>query len=193
MQLQQSERNFKMDRIKTFSKYDRASWKDIEELTAFLKPLISTDEENFFVAFMHHTVSIGKFNGDFQTYPGREISLKHLLDIRVFNKDEEVYIRRRGGKGFNWRYRRDEEGSDCDVVDIHQVLWGTDVEELQNGWNRVFEARGTELIVPFKNKDLKIDDKQNRIKILTRHYIDYKNHQAGYADARMVKFTLPDG
>ena len=191
MQLQQSEMNFNMNKIKTFSKSGTASWKDIEELNTFLKVRISTEKENFFVAFMHHTVSIGTFHNDFQSYQCREVSLKHLLNIRVFNENGEVYIWRRGENGFNWRQRNDQEGSDCDVVDVKQVLWSTNVEVLDSDWSMLFEERGTELIVPFAN--LKIDTKENRLKILTRHYIDYKNYQAGYIDARMVKFILPDG
>ncbi len=176
-----------LKKVKTCVDRGQSGFGVINDLTDFLGKRALFQETTYFVAYLYHKVLIGKFEVDFKTYDGQPFSPTHLMNLRVFNKDEEVYIWRIEENNFLWRHRKDNEGDEQDVMDIEQVLWGTRAEPLQNDYSRLFETRGMELIVPFEG--LQIDDKKKRLKILTRHYIvPNENHQACYVDARIVGF-----
>jgi CRISPR-associated protein (TIGR03984 family) len=190
MQKQHNNKNgLSLKTVKTLCQYGNKSWDNIEDIISFLNNLISTDENNYFVAYLFNTVLIGNFKSVFQAY-NKHISNDLLINLRVFNVKEEVYIWKKNENTFSWRYRKDSDGDQVYVVDVKQVLWGTSVEPKEHGWSRLYEKRGIELIVPIEQ--LKVDDKKNRLKILTRHYIDYNEiGQAGYSDTRIVDFIKP--
>lgn len=147
--------------------------------------IIKSIEEGFIVAYLYNKVIIGKiYNNRLIFYNDDEIDIKYLVMLRAFNKNEELYIWRNSGNRFNYRLRKDGEGEEKNAVDAEQILWGTKSENLTEGWTRLSESRGMELIVPIdmdKSKDKK------RIKLRTRHYIGFNElGQAGYIDSRFV-------
>jgi len=145
----------------------------------------------FAVAYLDYKVLIGKVNIKNIEFYNNEVieEEKYIQRIRLFNDDKELLIWR-VKNGFKSRLRIDNEGSNEFVVDACQVLWGTNKEKLNNGWIKIYEDRGTELILPY-GEDAKIDDKENRLFIMTRNYIGFhpKTYQATYVDCRFVKFT----
>ena len=151
-----------------------------------IKDVIKND--SFVVAYLDYKVLIGKYaNGSFSFFNNEQVDPKFIQRIRIFNKDEELMLWRSEGK-LKGRYRKDNDGDKIDVVDNNQVLFGTKAEEI-NGFMRLTEERGTEIILPFDN--LKVDDNENRIKIKTRNYIGFNEiHQATYVDCRFIEFTF---
>lgn len=149
-------------------------------------------EVSFVLAYLDYKVLIGKYsNGSFSFYNNESIEPKYIQRIRIFNKVEELLLWRSEGvlKG---RHRKDNEGVDTWVVDNNQVLFGTRYptnNPPSANSTTITEDRGTEISFPFEVKD--IDEKENRIKIKTRNYVDYNEiHQATYIDSRFVEFTF---
>jgi CRISPR-associated protein (TIGR03984 family) len=144
----------------------------------------------FVVAYLDYKVLIGKYtNGSFPFFNNEQIEPKFIQRIRIFNQNEELMLWRSEGK-LKGRYRKDNDGNKIDVVDNDQVLFGTKAEEI-NGYTKLTEERGTEIIIPFKDIILDGNKKEDRIKIKTRNYIGFNEiHQATYIDSRFVEFTF---
>ncbi|MDI6714682.1 MAG: CRISPR-associated protein Csx19 [Thermodesulfovibrio sp.] len=143
----------------------------------------------YIVAYLDYKVLIGKVNIDsFEFYNNETIEEKYIQRLRLFNNEKELLVWR-DNNYLKGRLRIDNEGHETFVVDACQVLWGTDKKELGNGWIKLFEQRGTELILPYR--DLKIDNKKHRLFLKTRNYISFhsKTHQATYTDCRFIGFT----
>ncbi len=159
--------------------------------TKGLKDLISKEisDKSFIVAYLDNEVLIGTYeNGNLDFYQNKAIDPKFIQRLRVFNKDKELLLWRTNN-GFKGRYRKDGDGDEIDVVDAEQVLFGTDKENLGN-FTKLFEKRGTEIILPFTELDVKDKIEGKRVFIQTRNYIDYnKAHQATYVDCRFMGFT----
>jgi len=122
-------------------------------------------------------------------YPDDKKQLANYLQLaRIFNEERELKIWKDNDK-FIYRLRVDEPGEDYWAIEAEQALWGTHTDSLGNGWTRLWEDRGTELIVPF---DISIPEGQaaprTRACVRTRNYIDYlSNGQASYGDCRFVE------
>jgi CRISPR-associated protein (TIGR03984 family) len=147
----------------------------------------------YVVAYLDYKVLIGKINNNkFEFYNSKNIYEKYIQRLRLFNEQKELLIWR-GKNGLEGRLRLDDEGSEIFVVDACQVLWGTKKQELNNGWTKLSEDRGTELILPFKGLD--VNDKEKRVFLKTRNYVDFHNktQQATYIDCRFVKFVILKG
>lgn len=159
----------------------------IQEMVAKVK----FSEETFAVFYLAHKVLIGNFrNGEFIFYNKEDFDDEFVIKARIFNKDKELYIWRSDG-GLRARLRIDNEGENTIAVDARQVLFGTKATPLGNGYTKLIEERGTELVVPFD--DLKIDERKNRLFLHTRNYVDFNEaHQAGYVDCRFIGFA-PEG
>ncbi|MDP3149831.1 MAG: CRISPR-associated protein Csx19 [Ignavibacteria bacterium] len=155
----------------------------IEDLSEINK-IIS--EKSFVVAYLDYKVLIGKYIGaSFMFYNNEQIEPKYIQRMRIFNENEELMLWRSEGK-LKGRLRKDNEGDEVNVVDADQVLFGT-IPNAINGFTRITEERGTELILPFKN--LKVDNGKNRMKITTRNYVGFNEiHHATYVDCRFVGF-----
>lgn len=146
------------------------------------------DSRGFAVAYLTYDVLIGRFiNGEFEFYRNESIQPDYLLKLRVFNSNKELFLWQTE-EGLKGRLRIDGEGTETYVVDACQVLWGTDKEELENGWSRIFEERGTELILPFTN--FTVNTGKNRLFIKTRNYVQFHpiTHLATYNDCRFIEF-----
>jgi CRISPR-associated protein (TIGR03984 family) len=142
----------------------------------------------YVIAYLDYKVLIGKVNNNgFEFFNNEKIEEKYIQKLRLFNDDKELLIWR-DNNGLKGRLRIDGEGEETFVVDAYQVLWGTKKEKLRNGWIKLFEDRGTELILPY-DEGVIIDDKKNRLFIMTRNYIHPETNQATYFDCRFIKFT----
>ncbi|MCI4626757.1 MAG: CRISPR-associated protein Csx19 [Candidatus Magnetoovum sp. WYHC-5] len=177
-----------------------------DKLITLIEKYIKTP--SYFVAYLFSKVLIGRYNEKkFISYDNQpNIFPKYLIKLRIFNENEEIYLWRKSESIFAWRYKKDEENheqSPCaeqSIIDVKQILWGTKVEGYKcnegSDWVCLSEERGMKLIIPFNiNKFTKYnqeeDNSKNRVKILTRHYIEYNEiGQAGYVDARMVQFVI---
>lgn len=146
------------------------------------------------VAYLDYKVCFGKYTeGKLLFFKDERFETKYIQRLCVFNETSELLLWRTEGCIFNVRLREDdtsdgriENGSY--VIDTHQVLWGTKVKKLSDGWSELMEQRGTRLIVPFPALGV---DSENRLKLWTRHYISFnENGQAGYTDSRFVTFML---
>ncbi|WP_353684544.1 CRISPR-associated protein Csx19 [Thermodesulfovibrio sp. 3907-1M] len=155
-----------------------------------LKKTVSSYFESpaYAVAYLTNEVLIGKFiNGEFEFYQNKKINPDYLIKLRIFNLRQELLVWQTE-EGLKGRLRIDEEGEETHVVDARQVLWGTDKEDYGNGWTRIFEERGTQLILPFSK--FTVDNKKNRLFIRTRNYVHFNSetHLATYNDCRFIEF-----
>lgn len=160
----------------------------IDNFERFLESIsIIFKEDGFVIAYLDYKVLIGKYqNKEFRFYNEQKFDLSFVKKIRIFNENKELHIWKQGSS-LKARLRVDKEGKSTNAVDVNQVIWGTDMHPLENGFTTLTEERGTEIIVPFEN--LAINDKKNRLAILTRNYIKYNdNGQATYNDVRFVQF-----
>lgn len=146
--------------------------------------------DGFAVAYLSYGVFVGKYKeGDFEFFKELDLNseAKHILKLRVFNEEKELYIWRNGDvlKG---RVRIDSGGIPTAVVDASQVLWGRKKEKIGKGWTKVFEERGTELVLPFQNIDL--NGREKRIFLRSRNYINFHppSYLASYVDCRFMGF-----
>jgi Holliday junction resolvase RusA-like endonuclease len=89
-----------------------------------------------------------------------------LVRFRVFNNDKEWHVWRISDEKFGSRLRTDIEGESTLYVDSHLTLRSVVADELKkHGFSG------------------------NKLGILTRNYIDFENHQAGFVDYRFVQFV----
>jgi len=155
--------------------------------------LNNAPEGAWFVAYLYHRVVIGKLENKQLIYYKQEnddVKLLNILKLRIFNEDTELFVWKTNLGGHRARLRTDGNGTEQGMVEAKQVLFGTKAEELGNGYSKLTENRGTEIILPLTN--LKIDEKDHRMCIKTRSYIGYfeKTGQATYEDVRFVKFEM---
>lgn len=153
-----------------------------------LKDFIKVD--SFVIAYLDYKVLVGKYkNGELLFYNNETFELKYIQKLRVFNNNEELLIWRLNNK-FKARYRIDSPGTNCFATDNNQVVFGTELEKLNDeNFSLLKEERGSNIIIPFNN--LNVDQVDNRIKIKTRNYIAFNEiHQATYFDSRFIGFTF---
>ncbi len=145
-------------------------------------------QNGFCVFYLDYKVLIGKYvDENFRFYNNELFKPQYIQKMRLFNGDYELYIWRRSDGEFAGRLRIDGKGTDTDVVDAWQILWGTQMEHLGE-FSKIYEERGTKLIVPFK--DITVDNGKNRVFLHTRNYIGHNEYgQAGYEDCRFINFT----
>ena len=152
--------------------------------------------KSFVIAYLDYKVLIGTCeNSKFSFCCNEIIEAKHLQQLRVFNNDMELLVWR-SNDYLKGRLRTDSEGETTEVVDAHQVLFGTESkpEPLDSLYTKIFEDRGTELSLPFSGLTVDVkENRKNRVFIKTRNYIDYnKVQQAGYVDCRFLGFYKID-
>lgn len=207
-----------LSKIKTISE----SIDNIDNIKGEVQKWMSKEKVSYIVAYLNHTVLIGRYeNNQFKFHNSNEFEEKYIQRIRIFNEQEELLLWRTTN-GFKGRYRKDkgggsDEGNQLDVVDACQVLWGTRSEVLSDGFTRIYEDRGTELIMPlppqkiedflgtpldnFEVNSWQMGSPENhkvfwggsRVAIKTRNYIDYlPTNQATYVDSRFMGFEILD-
>lgn len=145
----------------------------------------------YVVAYLDYKVLVGLFEDELVFYLNERFDPKYLNRLRVFNEDSELLLLREKPSFFKGRLRKDRsngQGEEIEVVDTLQVLWGTRKVEIEDKkWVQITEERGTSLTLPFAYDEFNIDDKQKRVKLKIRHYIQYNTlGQAGYFDCRFM-------
>src|SRR3990172_10396197 len=114
------------------------------------------EQDGFCVFYLDYEVLIGRFvEENFRFYNNEIFKPKYIQKIRLFNVDQELYIWRRSDGEFAGRLRIVGKGTETDVVNARQVLWGTKVEH-KGEFSMIYEERGTKLILPFK--DILVDN-----------------------------------
>ncbi len=149
----------------------------------------SFNSNGYVVVYLDYKVLIGRVDAcGFEFYNDETIEERYIQRLRLFNEQKELLIWREDS-GLKGRLRTDEDGERTYVVDACQVLWGTNRERLSDEWLRLYEQRGTELILPYGN--VEINDRNKRLFLKTRNYIAFhpKTSQATYTDCRFVGFT----
>lgn len=179
-----------LNSIKSTAKtdYGELNFSNFNDLEKFLND--NFKESGFIVAYLDYGVIIRKYeNGKILLKKDENaFEPKFIQKLRLFNKNKEFFIYRTEGK-WKARLRDDLKGNEVSAVDANQVLFGTKAEILDNGFTKLTEERGTEIILPFKVNG--VDEKKNRVKIKTRNYINFNElEQAGYVDSRFVEFTF---
>lgn len=124
-------------------------------------------------------------------YDGEKIFLKDdappvlddWLECRIFNRREELHLKR-GGKNFFGRYIRDDDasGKETYFIDSFARLWG-ECTTAADGWITLRDAaRKISVTLPCDNGDKKFYG------LLTRNYIgsDTATGLSGYVDCRFV-------
>ena len=174
------------------------SFADANSLKAFICRYIHDD--SFVIAYLDFEVRIGLFVPSvikFIFYDGADPAPRFLQKIRIFNEDRELFIWRAETRDFAFRIRQDHpsEGNregERDVVDVKQAIFGTEASDLADGFIRLTEKRGTQVILPFSN--LKVDEKRRRVFLRSRQYLSKnpRTFQAEYFDARMMGFAFVD-
>ncbi len=139
-----------------------------------------------FVLYTHNEVVIGKVL-DKQLFPQKDFGEIYFKEIRIFNKKAELHIWRYNGN-FNYRIRIDGESELENIYEEEHIVWGTDIEEKENG-ALLKEERGTNIEIPYKIKKEDLP-----IKYKVRNYFTYdENGLIKFYDARLVEFVNKEG
>ncbi len=143
----------------------------------------------YVVAWLDYKVLIGTWEDNvFHFYEGERFEIKFIQRLRVFNPQKEFHLWRSNGR-LKGRMRTDDlSGARDTAVVAHQVIFGTTdkPKPLNADFTEISEDRGTKLILPFSNINLK----SNRVFIKTHNYVTFNPvHQATYSDCRFVAFT----
>ena len=151
----------------------------IQELEKILQGKISS---GIFVAWQIQNIVWGKFDGEkLLLKENRLPNFDDWLECRIFNKEEEIHLKR-SGNNFSGRYIRDEKGTDNFYVDSFARLWG-EKNSAADGWVTLKDA-------PRKlSMEIPCDDGTKRFYgLLTRNYIDSDKETglSGYVDYRFV-------
>lgn len=135
-----------------------------------------------FVSMMDHRSDLGELeNGIFVFYDNEKLEPNYVQSLRVFDRDQELYIWRTAPEHFNYRYRVDGEGETVDVVETSHLLWGR-IVKYENRWASLAEERGIKLRIPVADANI-----GERLWLKTRNYITYNElGQAGYVDCRFL-------
>ena len=167
---------------KTFSERLECSAAELEK---FLREKIS---DGIFVAWQIQSVVWGKIGDE-----NFLANVDDLLEIRLFNRREEIHLKRLGEKFFG-RYVRDEDGTGTFYADSFARLWGENISS-ENGFITLRdERRKISMTLP-------CDDGKKFYGLLTRNYIDSdvdeKNPDkstglSGYVDYRFVAIEPAD-
>lgn len=187
--MEKTKNGLKLIQLKSSVKndYEEIVFVEFIELENFLSENFKA--VGFVIVYLDYKVIIRKFESGkiiFMT-DEKPFETEFIQKLRLFNDKQEIFIWRIEG---DWkaRLRIDEKGEEISVVEANQVLFGT-TGNIENGFTKLTEERGTEIILPFEIKG--IDTKKNRIKIKTRNYIDYNDlGQAVYIDSRFMEFIF---
>lgn len=184
-------RDFGLRYGKTKSDSSKKGDYKMEDFTVLSKDL----NNSLFIAYMYGGITIGKFdNGKFTCSKGEFImDSEQLLRMRIFNENSELHIFRTAS-GLKYRLRIDDIESIevlTEYIEADQVLFGTITEEPKEGYTKLTEDRGTEIVLPFEFKIGKNANPIERVKIRTRNYIGYIDGHATYVDTRFLEFVLP--
>lgn len=132
-------------------------------------------------------------------YDGDGLDEEYLLQIRVFNANEEIMLKK-SRKGYAARIIKDTPNDNDDsvkAVDSSSILFGERQQPVKDGFAILYEeGRKIKLVIPTEENDKKY-------KLTTRSYITYNNdpnnggnvstYQAGYGYWRYVGISAVKG
>lgn len=145
-------------------------------------------------------------NGEFQDSYGRTVNhLNNVFEARIFTEQCELrWLNRDNGTGdtvlliensqsINGFQKAEQEFKG--TLDQKYLLWGEPVLNpggIQDGWQRLAEARIGKLDVPISEK---LSDKKQRVYLHTREYIDTLEYgNCAVIEERLVKLEVkPEG
>ena len=167
----------------------------LKDLTSFIENKFNKEAPSMGVFYLDYGILFGRWkNNAWQFCPEQKFDVNFLQEARVFNENYELKIWKTE-EGYAYRMREDKvdnpnnDEKKCFVVDAKQYLWGTRSEYLRDGWSKLTEERGTELIVPLRVSHVE-GESQPLAYLLTRNYVDYlDNEQATYVDCRFVRIA----
>jgi CRISPR-associated protein (TIGR03984 family) len=157
--------------------------------------------QNCFVfALLYDQVCFGTYkkNGKISLHFGDLENLDRVLELRIFNSSEELYIWREDDSLY-CRHRSDDlesnETPKEEYVESDLVLRGTDFpkkttkdDKTKDGWTTLTEDQGFTYNLPFVVEKISPKDP---LKIRVRSYIKYLNDmQASFYDSRFVGFVI---
>ena len=137
------------------------------------------------VIWQQHRLIFGRWEeGKLSLADGSPLEAELILELRVFNEQEELHLVRSGEK-LTGRLAQDGAGEQQSYVDSISPLWGKTSGEAPAGYARLKdEDRQLELVVP-------VSEQGSRYGLVTRNYIMASplTYQAGYGDYRYVSIT----
>jgi CRISPR-associated protein (TIGR03984 family) len=161
---------------------------DCETTASIVSEELKKMQAGFAVCWLWHEVLFGKIENGVLAFPaGKTVDLdRDLREMRLFNKDRELYLYRTEN-GFAFRSRIDDTGKSAEYIEARQALWGT-TGEVDGGWTILSEKRGIRLEVPIEANGV---NEKCRVAALTRNYITYSEvGQASITDCRFVDFIF---
>lgn len=134
------------------------------------------------VLWQINAISWGKWEGGQLHFPETVPQDGLLLEVRVFNENEELHLLKQGG-GFEGRYRKDGEGEEAEYIDSASRFWGrkTETQECAEGYMKLVDGdRKLQMLLPA------IEAEAEYYALETRSYvgINEQTAQAGYVDYR---------
>ena len=152
-------------------------------------------EKSYIVAYHVNEVLFGTIEENEFNFPDeKQIEVDYLLQLRVFNKNKELYLRKKKNL-FVGRLRTDNdkdvnENKKIQYVEANQIILGTQSKNIDGKYTVLTEAK-------LFHKGIRIPDivtnisEKKRLAIKTRNYIGYNGAlQAEYIDSRFVEFSL---
>lgn len=148
--------------------------------------------DNFIViAFLVNEVRLGRYEGGaFSFHDDFTIDERFIVEVRLFNKNQEIYARKIGNKYYVRVLTDGKDGDLVEVVDTKSNLFGDRDEnaDLPKGYARVIEdGRKIKMIVP-------VDELGKHYALMTRSYISFDSEtgQAGFGYSRYLGICLAD-
>ncbi len=136
-----------------------------------------------------HAVTFGHWDGTSMTLHNNQVNIADIIEIRVFNKQEEIHLLQED-EFFEGRYICDDDnGNPQEVVDSFSRFWGEcespgTVAETDTYVELKDTSRKLTLNIPL----LQVSQRGKYYGLTTRSYIGYDRTTglAGYADQRFV-------
>lgn len=164
------------------------SWQELLTVLAEALP-----EGGLVTAWLPQQVLWGRYNGKGFAFPQGSSLTEHVLELRVFSSEAEVYARNRGDNTYLVRICHDyPAGAAAGLPEPDKAVAIEYVDSLSRLWG---ENTG------FADGYVALEDKERKIRLeipvddgsyqyyglVTRNYIGYTdNNQAGYVDSRYV-------
>lgn len=143
------------------------------------------------VAHFVNCVRFGYYQkGSFVFADGAALEEKYLVQLRVFNAEEELYLQKQGA-GYYLQYINDAAGNEkIPTVDSKSQFFGHSVAgAAPQGFAELWEAgRKIRLVLP-------VAEQAEEYELLTRSYVqfDEQTGQAGYAYYRWLDIVSAEG
>lgn len=149
------------------------------------------EDKHKVVAHFVNCVRLGYYQAEKFTFAdGAELEEKYLVQLRIFNEQEELYLQKHGA-GYYLQYINDENGENTlPTVDSVSQFFGHNTDKAcAAGFAELWEAgRKIRLVLP-------VDKQADEYALRTRSYVqfDEKTGQAGYAYYRWLDIVPTEG